>query len=309
MLNSRGFIISIFGCRCHTNKRTSLGLIRFIFSKTFLVNLAIASVLGVAAIVGLYYWLDAYTEHGETVATPDFTGVPINDIEAFADTTDVEWIIVDSLYTDELPKGTVAEQEPVPGYQVKRGRRIYLTVNAVLPKQVTIPNVRNLSLRQAKAVLESVGLKLGELQYKPDIAKNAVLDQLINEEPTTGGQLAVMGTVIDLVLGDGLSNTRVPIPYLLYYKLDEATDRLNLSSLNMATFKIDTPIVDSSLARVYKQVPAFNEKDLVPLGSSFILYLTDDTLSIEYDSTLYFNPLLTDSLEIEEEFNETNFDQ
>ena len=309
MLNSRGFIISIFGCRCHTNKRTSLGLIRFIFSKTFLVNLAIASVLGVAAIVGLYYWLDAYTEHGETVATPDFTGVPINDIEAFADTTDVEWIIVDSLYTDELPKGTVAEQEPVPGYQVKRGRRIYLTVNAVLPKQVTIPNVRNLSLRQAKAVLESVGLKLGELQYKPDIAKNAVLDQLINEEPTTGGQLAVMGTVIDLVLGDGLSNTRVPIPYLLYYKLDEATDRLNLSSLNMATFKIDTPIVDSSLARVYKQVPAFNEKDLVPLGSSFILYLTDDTLSIEYDSTLYFNPLLTDSLEIEEELNETNFDQ
>ena len=309
MLNSRGFIISIFGGRCHKNKRILLGLIRFIFSKTFLVNLAIASVLGVAAIVGLYYWLDAYTEHGETVATPDFTGVPINDIEAFADTTDVEWIIVDSLYTDELPKGTVAEQEPVPGYQVKRGRRIYLTVNAILPKQVTIPNVRNLSLRQAKAVLESVGLKLGELQYKPDIAKNAVLDQLINEEPTTGGQLAVMGTVIDLVLGDGLSNTRVPIPYLLYYKLDEATDRLNLSSLNMATFKIDTPIVDSSLARVYKQVPAFNEKDLVPLGSSFILYLTDDTLSIEYDSTLYFNPLLTDSLEIEEEFNETNFDQ
>lgn len=309
MLNSRGFIISIFGGRWHTNKSTPLGLIRFIFSKTFLVNLAVAAVFGVAAVVGLYYWLDAYTEHGETVATPDFTGVPIHEIEAFADTTDVEWVIVDSLYTDELPKGTVAEQEPVPGYEVKRGRKIYLTVNAVLPKQVAIPNVRNLSLRQAKAVLESVGLKLGDLQFRPDIAKNAVLDQLINEEPTAEGQMAVMGTVVDLVLGDGLSNTRVPIPYLLYYKLEEATDRLNLSSLNMATFKIDTPVVDSSLVRVYKQVPVFDEKDLVPLGTSFILYLTDDTLNIEYDSTLYSNPLLTDTLEIDEEFNETNFDQ
>lgn len=309
MLNSRGFIISIFGGRWHTNKRTTLDLIRFIFSKTFLVNLAIVGVLGLAAVVGLYYWLDAYTEHGETVPTPDFTGVPIHEIEAFADTTEVDWVIVDSLYTDDLPKGTVAEQEPVPGYQVKRGRKIYLTVNAVLPKQVTIPNVRNLSLRQAKAVLESVGLKLGELQYKPDIAKNAVLDQFINEKQTEEGQMVVMGTVIDLVLGDGLSNTRVPIPYLLYSKLEEATDRLNLSYLNMATFKIDTPVVDSSLARVYKQIPAFDEEDLVPLGTSFILYLTDDTMNIEYDSTLYSNPMLTDTLEIEEEFDETDFDQ
>lgn len=265
--------------------------------------------LGVAAVVGLYYWLDAYTEHGETVTTPDFTGVPINEIEAFADTTEVDWVIVDSLYTDEYPKGTVAEQEPVPGYKVKRGRKVYLTVNAVLPKQVTVPNVRNLSLRQAKAVLESVGLKLGELQYKPDIAKNAVLDQEINEKPTDEGQMAVIGTVIDLVLGDGLSNTRVPIPYLLYYKLDEATDRLNLSSLNLAAFKIDTPLIDTSLVRVYKQVPAFNEKDLVPLGTSFILYLTDDTMNIEYDSTLYSLPALSDSLGIDEEFDETNFDQ
>lgn len=309
MLNSRGFIISIFGGRWHTNKRTTLGLIRFIFSKTFLVNLAIAVAAAVLGCVGLYYWLDAYTENGIMVAAPDFTGVPITDIEAFADTTDVEWVIVDSLYTDELPKGTVAEQEPVLGYLVKRGRKIYLTVNAVLPKQVTVPNVRNLSLRQAKAVLESVGLKLGELQYRPDIAKNAVLDQLVNGESIDEGQMTVMGTVVDLVLGDGLSNTRVPIPYLLYYRLDEATDRLNLSSLNLATFKIDTPVVDSNLVRVYKQIPAFDEKDLVPLGTSFILYLTDDTMNIEYDSTLYSNPLLTDTLEIEEDFDETNFDQ
>ena len=274
-----------------------------------MVNLAIGAMFGAAAIVGLYYWLDAYTEHGEAVATPDFMGVTINEIEAFADTTDVQWVIVDSLYTDEYPKGTVAEQEPIPGYRVKRGRKVYLTVNAVLPKQVKVPNVRNLSLRQAKVVLESVGLKLGELRYKPDIAKNAVLDQMIAESSTEEEQMAVMGTVIDLVLGDGLSNTRVPIPYLLFYKLDEATDRLNLSSLNLATFKIDTPMIDTSLVRVYKQVPAFNEKDLVPLGTSFILYLTDDTMNIDYDSTLYSVPALSDSLGIEEEFDEKDFDK
>ena len=286
-----------------------MGLIRFIFSKQFVINVFIAGLIGVFAVVGLFFWLDSYTEHDISVSTPDFTGVPIDSIEAFADTTDVVWEIVDSLYTDDIPKGTVAEQEPKPGYVVKRGRKVYLTVNAVLPKQVTIPNVRNLSIRQAKAVLESVGLKLGELQYKPDIAKNAVLEQLVNEKPVKSDQMTVVGTVIDLVLGDGLSNTRVPIPYLQYYTLEEATERLNLASLNLGTFKIDTPAVDTNLARVYKQVPAFNEKNLVPMGTSFILYLTNDTLGIDYDSTLYSNPMLMDSVITEEEFNDTDFDQ
>ena len=154
-----------------------------------------------------------------------------------------------------------------------------------------------------------MGFKLGELQYKPDIAKNAVLDQLVDDKPTGSDQIAVVGTVINLVLGDGLSNTRVAIPYLQYYTLEEATDRLNLASLSLGTFKIDTPVVDSSLARVYKQVPAFNEKNLVPLGTSFILYLTSDTLGIEYDSTLYSNPALQDSITIEDEFDDNNFDQ
>lgn len=274
-----------------------------------MINLIIAGAIGIGCIIGLYFWLDDYTEHDITISTPNFTGIAIDEIEAFADTTDVEWEIVDSLYTDEIPKGTVAEQEPRAGYQVKRGRTIYLTVNAVLPKQVKIPNVRNLSLRQAKAVLESVGLKLGELRYKPDIAKNAVLDQLVEGKSVDEEQMAVMGTVINLVLGDGLSNTRVAIPYLKYYTLKEATDRLNLASLNLGTFKIDTPAVDTNLARVYKQVPAFSEKDLVPLGTSFILYLTNDTLGIEYDSTLYANPALQDTLTLEEEFDDTDFDQ
>ena len=285
-----------------------VGFSRFSFSKAFIVNLAIAGVFGIAAVVGLYFWLDDYTEHGITIETPDFSGVPINELEAFSDTLDVEWVIVDSLYTDEFPKGTVAEQEPKAGYSVKRGRKVYLTVNAISPKKVTVPNVRNLSLRQAKAVLESVGLKLGELVYKPDIAKNAVLDQKINDKSIEEGEFAVIGTVVDLVLGDGLSNTRVPIPYLKYYRLQEAIDRLNLSSLNLATFKIDTPVVDSNLVRVYRQIPAFNEKDLVPLGTSFILYLTEDTASIEYDSTLY-STALSDTLLLEEEFNDQDFDE
>ena len=282
-----------------------MGFIKFIFSKLFLINLAIVGVLVIPACIGLFYFLDSYTEHDITVETPDFIGMTIGEIKAFADTADIEFEVIDSLYSDDLPKGTVAAQEPIAGYKVKRGRKVYITINALLPKQVSIPDVRNLSLRQAKAVLESVGLRLGDLQYRPDIAKNAVLAQMVGGREAKKGAMVFSGTVVDLILGDGLSNTRVPIPYLLHYTLKEATDRLNLSSLNLATFKIDTPLTDTNLVRVYKQIPAFNEKNLVPMGTSVILYLTEDTLSIKYDSTLYFNPLaVVDSLLTQEDLNE-----
>jgi beta-lactam-binding protein with PASTA domain len=285
-----------------------MGFIKFVFSKLFLINLGIAVGLSIPFTVGLYYWLDFQTEHGITVETPNLTGLKLKELQAMADTLEVELVVVDSLYSDDFPRGTVADQDPKPGSSVKRGRKIYLTVNAMLPKQVVVPDVKNLSLRQAKAVLESVGLKLGGLEYQPDIAKNAVLQQKIRGKVVKKGTLAFSGTVVDLVLGDGLSNTRVLIPYLIHYTLQEAMDRLNLSSLNLATFKIEEPFTDSTKVRVYKQVPAFGENNLVPMGTSIILYLTEDTLSIQYDSTLYSLPvLLGDSILNEEIINEEDF--
>jgi len=285
-----------------------MGFIKFIFSKLFLINLAIALALSIPSAVALYYWLDFQTEHGITVETPNVTGLKLKELEAMADTLEVELVVVDSLYSDDFPRGTVADQDPKPGASVKRGRKIYLTVNAMLPKQVVVPDVKNLSLRQAKAVLESVGLKLGGLEYQPDIAKNAVLQQKIRGKVVKKGTFAFSGTVVDLVLGDGLSNTRVLIPYLLYYNLQEAIDRLNLSSLNLATFKIDEPFSDSTRVRVYKQIPAFSDNNLVPMGTSVILYLTEDTLSINYDPSLYsLPPSMGDSTLTEETINEEEF--
>jgi hypothetical protein len=289
-----------------------MGLLRFIFSKKFIVNLAIAGLLLAVSAVGLFFWLDSYTQHGITVEVPDFSGLKVDEIEAFTDTMDMDFEVIDSLYSTDFPRGTVAEQEPQAGLNVKRGRTIYLTVNALLPKQVTMPNVQNLSLRQAKAVLESVGLKLGELEYQPDIAENAVLFQKVDGETVMKGETVFAGTAVNLVLGLGLSNKKVPIPYLLYCKLEEAIDRIQRSSLNLGTFKVDTPVTDTGLVRVYKQIPSFDENDLVPMGTSMILYLTEDTIAIDYDTTFYtteqlpLDSVLMDSLNNEPDFNEGN---
>ena len=282
-----------------------MGFIRFLFSKKFVLNVLMAIALGIASIIGLYFWLDAHTEHGITVEVPDFSGIPFDSVVSITDTMDIEFEIVDSLYSEEIPRGTVADQEPKPYAQVKRGRMIYLTVNAVLPQQVGVPDLRNLSFRQAKAILETFGLILGQLEYVPDIAKNAVLDQKINGVSFVKGESVFKGTIVDLVLGDGLSNTKVPVPYLQYLRLDEAVERIKSSSLNLATFKMDSTVTDTGLARVYKQIPPYSKEQLLQMGSSIFIYLTQDTASIDYDPT-YVAPVnaVLDSLELEELYKE-----
>ncbi len=287
-----------------------MSLIRFVFSTLFIKQLLVALVLGIGALVGLHYWMGYLTEHDTVIEVPDLRGIATAELEAFMDTVPLPFLIIDSIYSDEVPKGTVADQDPLPGTGAKRGRKIYLTVNALMPQQVKMPDLRNLSIRQARAILETVGLKLGDISFRPDIARNAVLDQEIGTRTVKPGALIFKGTRVDLVLGDGLSDIEMPMPYLLYQSMDSAIAMLRTLSLNLGALVIDTPITDSSLLRVYHQIPAFDLKRTIRGGNSIDLFVTEDTTSIDFDRELYLNAwrqeeeLDTDSPDFETEEEE-----
>ena len=54
-------------------------------------------------------------------------------------------------------------QDPNPGQLVKKGRKIYLSVSTVNPPQVEMPNLIDLSLRQAENMLKTNNLRLGQV--------------------------------------------------------------------------------------------------------------------------------------------------
>jgi hypothetical protein len=60
---------------------------------------------------------------------------------------------------------------------VKPGRKVYLVLNANQPKMIDMPGLVDLSKRQAMSVLEIVGLKVKELQYRPDPCLDCVIEQ------------------------------------------------------------------------------------------------------------------------------------
>ena len=229
-----------------------------------------------AMLLCFFLWLryiDFYTLHDEYIVLPDFYGVHINDLDSVCQELDLRYVIIDSVFNKKVEKGTILEQDPIVGTKVKENRRVYFTINALKNKIVTFPYITDLSLRQAVRKLENFGLVVGNLEYKPDLARNVVLSQKVNGIKIKAGQELFVGTAVDLVIGSGLSDKTTTIPNLMGLTMQKAQTEIKVASLNLGAVIFDEGISDSSAAMVYRQNPKVNEKRKVKLGTSIDIYL------------------------------------
>lgn len=265
-----------------------MSLKNFILSKVFLRNLGLAVIIVIGVITILLLWLNIYTRHGQARAVPDFFGLTMRETEALAKKSKMKYQIIDSVYTTLVPRGCVAEQNPKPGFKVKKWRNISLTINAFRPEMVAVPDLINLPLRQANSLIESSGLVIGKKTYKPDLSIDVVLSQLFNGKEIASGDSLLKGSIVDLVLGKGYSNQTTSVPNLVGMSLENATDRINGTSLNLGAFNFDNSVTtgdDSLNAFVYMQKPEYIEDATIQYGRFMYLWLTLDSLKLPVDST------------------------
>ena len=222
--------------------------------------------------------LGIFTHHNKVISVPDFTGLSVKEAQRAADSSSVRIDVVDSIYVRGMAKGAVYKQNPSAGSSVKTGRRILLTINAIVPKKVTMPNLVGYSMRQAKAELATRGLTLGKLIYVDDIATNNVLKQQVRGRSISAGASIESGTAVDLVVGlDNLENMTY-VPNVLGIKNVRAVDVIHDNSLNIGRMVFDSSIKnwqDSLNAVVYRQGPAASQAPVV-MGTEVSLYLTVD---------------------------------
>jgi beta-lactam-binding protein with PASTA domain len=132
-----------------------------------------------------------------------------------------------------------------------------------------MPNLINSSLRYAETVLSGMGLVVGNVTYQPDIAQNAILDQLWRGQSMQPGMKLPKGASIDLIVGDGSAGALVPLPNLKGLNLTDATNVLKSSLLQIGTVVYEGPIKDSSRAVVQRQNPPFIEGGTIK-GGEFV---------------------------------------
>ncbi|HOC05311.1 MAG TPA: PASTA domain-containing protein, partial [Bacteroidales bacterium] len=121
----------------------------FFKSRVFWKQVGLAMVIGVAIIIVLIIWLNIYTRHGQARPTPEVRGLTITEAQHVVSKNRMKLQIIDSVYTTMVPRGCVAEQTPLPGHRVKKGRTIKATINAFNPEMVAVPDLVGLPRRQA----------------------------------------------------------------------------------------------------------------------------------------------------------------
>lgn len=182
-----------------------MSFFKFLFSKTFLIQLALA-VLAVVLIVLLsLFWLDGFTKQDQRIEVPDLGRMNLEEVDSRLNELHLRFEILDSAsYNPEFPPYAVIEQLPLPGIQVKENRKIYLTLNPSGYRAMEIPqNLIRKTRRQVEPALLSLGFEIGEITYEPDVAKDVILEMKHEGKVLEPGDLLKQTSVIDLVLGDG----------------------------------------------------------------------------------------------------------
>ena len=266
-----------------------MSLKKFLVSRIFLKNLGLALAIAVAFLLLTLLFMSIFTRHGQARPVPDFYGLSIKEASSLASKEKVRVTVIDSIFTNDVPRGSVYEQNPSAGHKVKKNRRVILTINAFNPEMVAVPDLVGLSARQAYSLIKSAGLEAGNPVYRTDLTIDFVLDQLYHGEHVAAGDSLQKGSEIVLVLGKGLSSRRIPIPDLTGKVLVDAKSTILSSSLLLGTYIFDETIKtgeDSLTAFVYKQNPEFSDETTLQLGSAIYIWLTVDSARLPVDSTM-----------------------
>lgn len=249
-------------------------LILFLRSKQFRIHFIISLLVGVLVLWISFKSLSVYTHHGETIVVPDFFNVKAQDLDAFIVGKNLKYQVIDSVFDSHVAPGVVVKQDPEKNSAVKQNRIIYLTVSAKLPPLVKMPNVVDASMRQALAMLESYGLKVGKRVYRPDPCVNCVLSQSMKGKKIEPGTMVPKGSVIDLVLGQGEDGEKINVPCITGLTRKDAVEKIAESGFSEGIVKcIDCKTdADKEKAKVFKQSPGCSDDIMLDPGSRIDLY-------------------------------------
>lgn len=184
-------------------------LFQYLKSKQFIRTMIIMILILLISVFLLGKFLGLRTNHDQKIAVPDLAKLSLNEADVKLKEADLKFRVIDSAsFNPDYPPNSVIEQNPEAGDFVKEGRKIYLTLNAADYRKIPIPDLFGKTKRQVVTHLTSVGFRIGNSTYVPDIGRDVVRKLKFNGQELKKGDLIPKNSKIDLVLGDGkLGNT------------------------------------------------------------------------------------------------------
>ena len=186
-----------------------MNIYQFFQNRPFLKQLVITFIGFIVLVFVLKTVLKVTTNHNQKIEVPDLHKLSIEEAEIRLKDLNLDFKVIDSAsYNPTYPKISVIEQNPEAGDFVKEKRKIYLTLNPSRYRDVMIPNLNGRTKRQAISELRAIGFIVSsEFIYVNDIGKDVVRGLRYDGMILNPNDKLPKNSIIDLVLGDGLSGT------------------------------------------------------------------------------------------------------
>lgn len=176
----------------------------FLTSKTFLIQLGLALLVSGVLIFLSMQWLKSTTDHGEFVQVPDLSKKSVTEMRDVLALMDLRYEVVDSANFDpQFPRFSIIEQNPAAGSKVKKNRKIYVTVNPSGYKKVSVPDIIQVTRRNATSMLRAVGLDVDKVTYIDELGKDMVYRIRFEGKYIKPGDKLARTSSVELVCGNG----------------------------------------------------------------------------------------------------------
>lgn len=175
-----------------------------------------------------------YTNYNQGITVPDVTKISLEEAEEKLVNAGLRFEILDRRANSAYPANYIIDQAPTARQIVKPNRKIYLTVNTAVTPQTVVPEVVNLSLRNAEIQLENHGLTVGTRSYESSRFRNTILRQSV-----AAGDTVARGTVVNLVVSDGLGSRLVDVPDVKGLRLTEAQQEIIRAGLRVGEIRFE----------------------------------------------------------------------
>ena len=157
----------------------------------FVINLLLVIVVSCGVVYGVLAWLDSYTRHNQAVVVPDVKGMKLEDAAEFFGNNKLRYNVIDSVFSKDVAPGSIVEL--VPG-------------NALTSQMAVIPEVEDLSFRQAYALLRARGFSSVEIEYVPGDYKDLAMGVELNGRTLLKGEHVPLTAHLVLKVSSGDPN-------------------------------------------------------------------------------------------------------
>ncbi|MDR1793613.1 MAG: PASTA domain-containing protein [Bacteroidales bacterium] len=172
--------------------------------KPIVSTLIIMLLIVIFAVLIFQFLLRFITLHNEEYDVPELLNFDQEQLKQFQENEnehDFVLTVIDSVFLPDQKGGIVISQDPMAGSKVKKGRKIYLIVSTFSQPEIEMPNLIDLSLRQAENMLITNNLEVGQIIYKASEFNNAVLEQLYKGRNIKPGAMLPYHAKITLIVG------------------------------------------------------------------------------------------------------------